>query len=138
LANFGALKKRITFTILVLYLFSTTEFREILKLPVLFQHFNEHKQLNHHLSFFGFIYDHYNSVPHTDNDQERDNQLPFKTIDMSSFLTPAIPVSNLNNFEKAVKIIIKNDAFHYTEGYIPSPDTGKIWQPPKSISFIKV
>jgi len=132
------LKKRITFIILVLYLFSTTAFREILKLPVLFQHFNEHKQLNHNLSFFGFVYDHYNSVPHTDNDQKRDCQLPFKTIDMSGFLTPAIPVSQLNNFEKAVRIIIRNDTFQYTEGYIPGPDGGKIFQPPKSISLIKV
>lgn len=132
------MKKRITFTILVLYLFSTTEFREILKLPVLFQHFSEHKQLDQNLSFSGFVYDHYNSVPHTDNDQERDDQLPFKTIDMSSFLTPAIPVSHLNTFEKAVRIIIRNDAFHYTEGHVPSADSGKIWQPPKSISFINV
>lgn len=77
-------------------------------------------------------------MPHTDNDQERDDQLPFKTIDMSSFLTPAIPVSHLNSLEKAIRIIIKNDTFHYTEGHVPSPDSGKIWQPPKSISFIKV
>ena len=136
MANFEPLKKRITFTLLVLYLFSATEFREILKLPVLFQHFSEHKQLKQNLSFFVFVYDHYNSVPHTDNDQERDDQLPFKTIDMSGFLTPAIPVSHFNTFEKAVRIIIKNDTFHYTEGYIPSPDTVKIWQPPKSISVI--
>lgn len=110
----------------------------MLKLPVLFQHFNEHKQLNDNLSFFSFIYEHYNSIPHTDNDQERDDQLPFKTIDMSSFLTPAIPVFYLNNFEKVVRIIIRNDTFHYAEGYIPSPDGSKIWQPPKSISLIKV
>lgn len=138
MVNFGALKKRITFTILLLYLFSATEFRELIKLPVLFQHFNEHKQLNQNLSFFGFVYDHYNSIPHTDNDQERDDQLPFKNIDMSSFLTPAIPVSTLNYFEKAVRIIVKNDLFDYTEGHIPGPDSGKIWQPPKSISLTKV
>jgi len=104
----------------------------MVKFPVLFQHFYEHQLLNSEITFAEYLVDHYNSVPHTDNDEERDLQLPFKTLDLSGLLTPAIPQWYRSYFQKHVRLIAVNDAFRYQESHIPAPDAGKIWQPPKA------
>jgi len=125
-------KKLFTLCFVSLYLISTTELREIVKLPVLIQHFYEHKALNHEITFSVYLSDHYNAIPHTDNDEERDNQLPFKTADLNNLSMPAIPAFYEHHFKKTV--CIRNGNVHslYIESFIPAPDEGKVWQPPKA------
>lgn len=53
---------------------------ELFKLPVLAAHFNEHRTQNPEISFTDFLAMHYGGDDHNDNDQERDEQLPFKKI----------------------------------------------------------
>lgn len=117
----------------MIYLFSSTQLREIVKLPVLFQHFIEHKQVSADLSFLEYLSDHYNSAPHTDNDEERDNQLPFKIIEVNSLSASAVPISICSILYKLPAEIIKENTFKYREGFVPSPNCGKIWQPPKGL-----
>lgn len=125
-----------TLFILCTYLISNSELREIAKLPVLFQHFQEHKLLDKGITFSAYLFDHYNSVPHTDNDAERDNQLPFKSIDLSILLTPAVPQWYYCYFQKPVRLIDRHDTFTYQQSYLLEPSEGKIWQPPKSDLFL--
>lgn len=117
------------------YLLSCTELQELAKLPVLFQHYFEHKSLDSSITFSRYLEHHYNDIPHTDNDEARDNQLPFKTHDLCSagVLSPALPTSSGVLLKKPYRIIplrklvIDND-------HIPnSAYAGKIWQPPKSM-----
>lgn len=103
------------------------------KLPVLFQHYFEHKLINSEITFSEYLSDHYNSIPHTDNDEARDNQLPFKSLDLSNFFTPAIPIFHSNNVQKTVWATVKNDSFLYKENFIPSCHCRKVWQPPKGM-----
>lgn len=119
--------------LLVIYTCSCTELQELAKLPVLFQHFFEHKAIDEKITFAAYIIHHYNDVPHTDNDEERDNQLPFKSGELLTALSlsPALPVTYNALFKKALqlttamKIRINNDHLP------PSAYAGKIWQPPK-------
>ncbi|MEQ7799910.1 hypothetical protein ABDJ41_08845 [Pedobacter sp. ASV1-7] len=127
------LKKQISIFIAFTILIFSTELQELIKLPLLFQHYYEHKVINEEITFSVYLIDHYNSIPHTDNDEERDNQLPFKSVEQNSVLTnPAIPPSN--------KFIIKNLAILdlerpsvYNDEDIHHTFTGSIWQPPKSL-----
>ena len=57
---------------------SFAELHQFLKIPVLFQHFNEHKQADEHITMFVFIQEHYLEVIEMDDDYQQDQQLPFR------------------------------------------------------------
>lgn len=53
-------------------------FQQFYKLPVLLEHFSEHKKL-HNVSFIDFLEMHYWGEDRNDDDDDRDLQLPFKS-----------------------------------------------------------
>ncbi len=73
------MKKIIAISFLLVYLFSTTEAKQLLKLPLVFQHFKEHQKENKTISFLHFLKIHYLQGSPRDKDYNRDMQLPFKT-----------------------------------------------------------
>lgn len=98
---------------------------------MLFQHYFEHKAINKDITFAAYLFDHYNSVPHTDNDQDRDNQLPFKSGDQKTILT-SMAIPPLNGFViKSLVTITINRPSIYKEDDIPPAFLGSVWQPPK-------
>ncbi|RYF25267.1 MAG: hypothetical protein EOO42_04140 [Flavobacteriales bacterium] len=130
------MKKALHILLLSLYLLSCTELQEITKVPVLFQHYFEHKNLDDKITFLAYIEHHYNDVPHTDNDEERDNQLPFKTHELfaGSVVSPALPPS-FEVIPKKVYQILPKQKILINNDHIPnSAFAGKIWQPPKIVS----
>ncbi|WAC39661.1 hypothetical protein [Pedobacter sp. SL55] len=136
LVNFGVLKKALHILLLSFYLLSCTELHELTKLPVLFQHYFEHKSLDKDITFLAYLEHHYNDVPHTDNDKERDDQLPFKTHELfaSTVISPALPPS-FEVIPKKVCQILQKQKILINNDHIPnSAFAGKIWQPPKTVS----
>lgn len=116
--------------LLSLYLVSTTELNQFLKLPVLIEHYNEHHKLNPEmtiLTFFKLHYDH----PAKDADYKTDIKLPF--IMHSTISLVFILASNFN-FEMTASHykVFKNHTFSafdedfFIKGYLHS-----IWQPPR-------
>jgi len=65
---------------LVLFLLQNTIAGELLKLPLLFEHYAQHKQLYPQTTVYGFIKMHYMDPTVVDADYAQDMQLPFKTI----------------------------------------------------------
>lgn len=130
------MKRLITLILFAVYLISGTGLRELAKLPVLIQHFYEHRLLNSHITFSEYITDHYNNIPHTDNDEERDNQLPFKRVDSNTSLSPVMPASYAVDLRKPVLPLVAGKKFPRDHHFIPSALISKIWQPPKSGSSI--
>jgi hypothetical protein len=109
--------------------------QELLKLPLLFQHYFEHKALDAELGFVTYLIDHYNSIPHTDNDEEQDNQLPFKSAGLDYIVTsPAVPVFHKYVLKTWPAMLIKQPAVYHEED-IPPPFPGTIWQPPKILIY---
>ncbi|MCG2612055.1 hypothetical protein LZZ90_11100 [Flavobacterium sp. SM15] len=127
------MKKSVAIALLSLYLLGTTQLRELLKIPVLIEHFTEHRKQNPIINFWDFLCEHYADYNHSDKDYDRDMQLPFKTLthsasDLAFFPTidfecelpvKKIPADNRQNLVYA--------GFIYTSTYLSS-----IWQPPKS------
>ncbi len=129
---FVTLKKIISIFFLAVYLLSTTQLSELLKLPVLVQHYMEHKQENKDLSFLGFLEIHYAHGSPKDADYDKDMKLPFKTITNSniaaiSFCTP-IP-----NYKQAPVIYFKNSKQQFSDYSFTcsSAFLSSIWQPPR-------
>lgn len=112
-----------------------TGLHDLTRLPVLFQHYFEHKDLDSSITFFSYLEEHYNDIPHKDNDEERDNQLPFKAHGLFAgcTVTQALPPTFGLIPRKTYQILPKKNVI-INNDYIPSSAfAGKIWQPPKII-----
>ena len=127
------MKKYTVILILTAYLFSTTELHQLLKLPIVFEHYYEHKQLNQDISFLDFLDMHYMHGSPLSVDYDQDMKMPFKTIDKC--LNAAIPVivpQNVNiAIHQPVQLKIKK-RFIMQDEFVPSSYLSRIWQPPKA------
>lgn len=125
------MKRLSVICLFALYLVSATEARQLLKLPVLFEHYAEHTRLNPEMSFADFMCMHYAGYHPDDGDQDRDMQLPFKTpssvaFDMASFAS----ASSVMIAKPAVSI--KAHSFTTEDYHLPSAYQSTVWQPPKA------
>ena len=109
------------------------EMHEFFKIPLLFEHFDEHKQVDNTISFLDFLSLHYLNGNPKDADYEKDMKLPFKTTDCSANNAVAhyIPKTTLNDTLNTNEIIEKpfffSHSLYYTSSYL-----SQIWQPPKA------
>lgn len=127
------MKKVVSIFFLAIYLFSTTEAVELLKLPVVFQHYHEHKMLDKDMTFWAFLDMHYmHGSPH-DADYNRDMQLPFKTpvhptVVAANYVVP-VPISVV--VPKVFFILKKQHLIYNTSGYSFKYHS-TVWQPPRT------
>ncbi|WP_428656856.1 hypothetical protein [Runella sp.] len=128
------MKAIISRLLLTIYLFSATEFSQLLKLPVLIIHFQEHQQKNPSISFFQFLHHHY-AINHADDgDAERDNQLPFQSHDnCSSFQAPIYLFLTFVPLTPSVVILSKEKTSFYSDSHLLSAHLDSIWQPPQFV-----
>ena len=124
------MRQRIAIFSLLIYSLSFTEFHQVLRLPLLVEHYQEHKAKVNSLSFWEFLVLHYQSdVAHDD----RDNRLPFKDCGHSiATATVALP-SYAIEFVYSVHDTNRPEFPDYV-----SPLSGRngidIFQPPKSVA----
>lgn len=126
------MKKGIAIFLLSVYLFSTAEAREFLKFPVIFEHYQEHKQKDNDLTILDFFDIHYMHGSPFDEDYDRDMQLPFKapvysTVAAISFV-PAVPIYFPT--PKVCYLEMKQCLPFRLSGYKYSYHSS-IWQPPR-------
>jgi hypothetical protein len=110
-----------------IYLISFTEFREVLRLPLLIEHYGEHKSQAGEMSFFEFLALHYKTdVAHDD----RDNRLPFKDCN-HSFIGQIVvlPIQKISLADR-VEINATTYQFFYLQ-HEPKLIAVDIFQPPK-------
>lgn len=127
------MKRLIAILCLLVYFFASTEAKQLFKVPVIFQHFAEHRQEDKQLSLLDFLDMHYLHGSPYDQDYDRDMKLPFKSSgDVFSFfpctadrMPPAYQVVCPQ------KKIGKYLRFSTIDKPYTSP-THNIWQPPRS------
>jgi hypothetical protein len=112
-------------------LLAYTEVGQVLKLPILIVHFNEHNAGDHTLKFWNYLREHYLEKDNLPADHERDMQLPFKTFHASQanlvLFAPLQP-----ECEAHVKSEPLKDFLLSNEAYISSAFSGSIFQPPRA------
>lgn len=126
------MRQFLAIALLSLYLFTSTEVHELLKLPQLVDHFSDHKQEQKGITLWQFLCDHYAHGDKIDDDRDKDMKLPYKSIDCNHVVT-------FNVIPSIISIeIVKPDSFQKLE--IPnsfysndfcSNNFSFIWQPPK-------
>lgn len=129
------MKKLISILLLFLYLVSTTELYQLLKIPELVEHYIEHKELNPDMTLTAFLRTHYDH-PVKDRDYGKDQRLPF--IIHSAPLSLVFTINQGFSFEAATyhfnpikihKIPSKDEDLCY-KGFLNS-----VWEPPR-FSFL--
>lgn len=113
-------------SLFLIYLISFTEFKEVLRLPILIQHYGEHKAQVNDMSFFEFLVMHYKTdVAHDDHD----NELPFKNSHSFIGQIVVLPIQRITLIER-VEIASSTYQFFYLQ-HEPKLITAEIFQPPK-------
>jgi hypothetical protein len=128
------LKNKISILLFAVYLFTATNFLEFFKLPLLVEHFIEHKYLDKDLGVIDFMVIHYFSKLVIDEDYEKDAKLPFKSDNTCT----SCNISHVYNFQNN-KIEIQeifheisvNTYFLLKDDFSISQNHQSIWQPPK-------
>ena len=129
------MRKLIVFFFLFIYLFSSTELSELLKVNVLIEHFAEHKIETKTLSFSQFLYMHYIQHGKDNGDGTKDDKLPFHSDSetVNSFISVPIPCVP---FSISFIHILQNDKkvnFYDVDKTITSSFLSTIWQPPQIV-----
>jgi hypothetical protein len=91
-------KRAIAILLLSIYMFSFVEFHQFLRIPLLIQHFVQHRQQDPSISFMAFIRLHYVGQIVIDDDYQQDKELPFRETDccvISSSVTCECPATNI-------------------------------------------
>lgn len=124
------MKNMLAIFFLSVYLLSTTELFQLLKLPILMEHFAEHKQQDDSMSFLGFLIHHYGGHQ-PDADWATDMKLPFMQLSDSSGLSASVAPHSVNfHFSRTVSPQGK-PFFAHPDDNLVSAYLDTIWQPPK-------
>ncbi|MEC4004346.1 hypothetical protein OX283_006740 [Flavobacterium sp. SUN052] len=126
------MRKFIALAFLSIYLFSATELHQFLKLPVLVEHFSEHKQKDQSITLWKFLCMHYANGNVKDADYDKDSKLPFKTHDNCNSTNHVTILPEQRFCFNAILIpseipILNN---HYPQ-FSNTTFLKSIWQPPK-------
>lgn len=126
------MRKLAAIFIVSVYLFGATEASQLLKLPVLVQHYYEHKAGNASVTLVQFLHMHYMGHDDNDNDNLRDMQLPFKTMNdycmiaFNSLPPQKIQMNEVVYYEVQQEFTLLNDAAPF------SFSVEDIFQPPRT------
>ena len=128
------MKKLLGVFLLLMYLFSATETHQLLKLPVLLSHFQEHSQQEKDFSFLDFLAMHYVNGNFPDDDFEKDMELPFKSEHHHMVDIPVANIIDLQYFQLNIPppTFIESTFGSLNELAISTPHSS-IWQPPKRV-----
>jgi hypothetical protein len=122
------MRKYLMIVTAILFLNSTTELHQLLRLPLLFNHYTHHKTENADLSLLVFLKLHYTGNHPSDNDDKDDKELPFKSADITH---TDIPLDFYKETELVQPLYIKDTPpSKHTEG-MPSNRVIAVFRPPR-------
>ncbi len=78
-----------------LFMFSATELHQLLRIPELVIHYNQHSRKDSSMSVRDFLQLHYAMAHPVDNDEQDDEELPFKSMAGIYHLDPPWPSPQL-------------------------------------------
>ena len=121
------MKGKIVIVLLGCYLLASTEIHQVLRLPLLVQHYAEHREQVNDMTFWEFLTMHYETdVPHDDQDMS----LPFKdchhSLTAQSIAMPAQKITLAAPVPSSSKKSLLTDFVCIHSSYLE-----EIFQPPK-------
>ena len=123
------MKKIAAILLVFLFMCANTSIGQLLKIPNLIEHYNEHKNelTTASISFIDFLESHYSK--NAENNPEEHQDLPFKTFEITS--TVFVLVNNTNFQLQPVKAVISSKQKFFYQQSFKSNLISSIWLPPK-------
>lgn len=125
------MKKYLSILFLSVYLLSITQLGELIKLPLLVEHYLEHKQQNSNLTILNFLRIHYQAQHVFDADYDKDMKLPFKSHTNISSVVFYPLIQEYKTIQKVNFKYKKEILYTYSFSY-SSISLSSIWQPPRN------
>lgn len=125
------MKKVISISFLLVILLANTELHEVLRIPLLFEHYSLHKQDEQNQSFLTFLYNHYASAHdhfHLQNDHD---DLPLKTKDCIKYSPGIISFFIIPNVRLQESPYQLKQRIYFKKVFLSNANQGNIWQPPQ-------
>ena len=113
------------------YMFSFAEFHNLLKIPVLFEHYQEHRAQNSVSGFWSFITLPYLDAYVIDDDYQEDRQLPFRDTDCGLVVNTSICSFTPVVFDIQPPAEPIREFFLFNDGHAPQFTSFDIFQPPR-------
>ena len=127
------MKKAVAIFFLSVYMLSFSEMHQFLRIPVLIQHFIEHRHQDPSISLLSFLSLHYIHQFEMDEDHQRDEQLPFRHADccaVTTNLSCECPANTV--MELPVRTVeTKNEFILHNEDSHSLLSVADIFQPPR-------
>ena len=122
------MNKLIAYFLISVFMCANTSIGQLLKVPNLIEHYNEHKNelTTDSISFIDYIVSHYSKNADNNHDHE---DLPFKTLDNSSSTLFAFSIITYQ-IQVVKSIISTQKKFFYNKSF-KSNLIASIWLPPK-------
>jgi len=126
--------KGVTVFLLVNFLYVHTELGQFFKIPQLLEHYQIHLSQDPAISFIDFIDIHYLSKNHTDHEDSRHQELPFKYSNQSVQNLISVPFASPFHiiFPRSIQKSVKTFAPYY-DHFVIKHQLSDIWQPPKCV-----
>lgn len=124
------MNKLIAYFLISVFMCANTSIGQLLKVPNLIEHFNEHKKevTTNSNSFIDYIVSHYSKNAENNHDHE---DLPFKTFDNSSSTLFAFSIIT-DQIQVVKSLISSQKKFFYNKSF-KSNLIASIWLPPKIV-----
>jgi hypothetical protein len=126
-------KRWISTLLAIILLQAACSMGQVLRLPTLIHHFQEHQQEDPESTFFDFLAIHYSpEINHPDDEHKDHENLPFKTVDFSVLQVIKIIHHSAESFEllqpEVEGIKLAFSPFNFYSVYLSN-----IWQPPRCV-----
>ncbi len=124
------MRKKLTILLISLHLLGNTEAGQLFKIPLLLEHYSQHKKVNQSLGFIDFFVMHYGGDDGTDADNDQDQQLPCHNIHQNTVCITYSPM---------LTVVSDNDIYLWEtrsyrsllSGPIPEIPLPVVLQPPR-------
>lgn len=124
------MKRASAILFLWIYLLANTELHQLLRLPVFFVHYQEHRAENPEIGLLEFIVLHYYG-PDANITYGHDSELPFKDKCPEVSLSIALPPEHIAEPTPQVFVTARKDVM-FKSPFIHSSFQFAIWQPPRA------
>lgn len=125
------MRKGIAIFFLCIMVFTTTEAKQLLKLPFLIEHYLHHKHVDATVSLITFIKMHYSSNVKVDDDFADDMKLPFKAhLEFAGNYFVTNTPTFFEDSKAYFYLPVRNFPVLNSSGNLLSAN-GNIWQPPR-------
>lgn len=128
------MKRMFSIVFVILYLISTSAYLDVLKLPLLVEHFLDHKKSNAAISFSDFLELHYSGEAFNHSHSNKKNPhdgLPFHHQTTTTNLVVAQPILLYLYMKLPFQFTDKKRVIINTNSFTDTRYVSSIWQPPR-------